>query len=75
MEEKKKVSLTAVMLNCICAIVWDIDLFVAIAFRDTNSMSFVLRGFCAIGWTVAATIWIYRYAKFKKDSKKIDKGV
>ena len=69
MEEKKNVSLTVVILNCICAIVWDINLFVAIAFRDTNSMSFVLRGFCAIGWTVAAIIWICRYIKFKKGSK------
>ena len=67
MEEKKEVSLTVVILNCICAIVWDIDLYVAIAFRDTNSMSFVLRGFCAIGWTVTAVIWICRYVKFKKE--------
>ena len=69
MEEKKNVSLTVVILNCICAVVWDINLFVAIAFRGTNSMSFVLRGFCAIGWTVAAIIWICRYIKFKKGSK------
>ena len=69
MEGKKEVSLTVVILNCICAIVWDIDLYVAIAFRDTNSMSFVLRGFCAIGWTIVAIIWICRYIKFKKGSK------
>ena len=69
MEEKKNVSLTGVILKCICAIGWDINLFVAIAFRDTNSMSFVLRGFCAIGWTVVAIIWICRYIKFKKGSK------
>ena len=69
MEEKKNVRLTVVILNCICAVVWDFNLIVAIAFRDTNSMSFVLRGFCAIGWTVAAIIWICRYIKFKKGSK------
>ena len=68
-KKKKNVSLTVVILNCICAIGWDINLFVAIAFRDTNSMSFVLRGFCAIGWTVVAIIWICRYIKFKKGSK------
>ena len=69
MKEKNKVSLTAVILNCICAIVWDIDLIVAIAFRDTNSMSFFLRSFCAIGWTGAAILWIYHYFKVKKDNK------
>ena len=69
MNEKQKVSLTAVLLNCICAIVFNINLFIAIAFGDTNSFSFILRIFCSVGWTMCAIIWIFRYIKFKKENK------
>ena len=68
MNENQKVSLTAVLLNCICAIVFNINLFIAIAYGDTSSFSFILRIFCAVGWTMCAIIWIIRYIKFKKEN-------
>ena len=70
MEGKKKVSLTVVILNCICSVGFIINLIGAIVCADTHSFPFVLRVFCAVGWTVCATIWVRRYILYKKENKK-----
>lgn len=69
MEDKKKVNLTVVILNCICTVVWNINLFVDLAYGYTNSVSFVLHIICAVAWDVCAIVWIFRYRKSKKDNK------
>lgn len=43
MEEKKKVNLAVVVINCICAVVWNINLFVDLAYGYTNSVSYGLH--------------------------------
>lgn len=66
MNEKKKVNLAVVIINCICAVVWNINLFVDLAYGYTNSVSYVLHILCAIAWDICAIIWIIRYLKYKR---------
>ena len=66
MDDKKKVSIAVVIINCICAVVWNINLFVDLAYGYTNSVSFVLHIICAIVWDICALVWIFRYRKSKK---------
>jgi len=67
MDNKKKTNLAAMIINCICAVVWNINLFVDLASGDKNSVSFVLHIICAIVWDVCAVIWILHYLKSKKN--------
>lgn len=69
MEEKKKVNLAVVVINCICAVVWNINLFVDLAYGYTNSVSYGLHILCAIVWDVCAIIWIFRYLKYKRENQ------
>ena len=69
MDDKNKVSLAVVTLNCICAVVWDVNLFVDLVYGYTNSVTFVLHIFCAIGWDICAVTWIIRYRNFKKHNE------
>lgn len=68
MDDKKKVSIAVVIINCICAVVWTINLIIDLTFGYTNSISFVLHIICAIGWWICAVVWILRYLKSKKDN-------
>ena len=68
MDKEKKVSIAAVILNCICAVVWNINLFIDIAYGFTSSATFALHIFCAIGWDFCAVVWILRYIKSKKNN-------
>ena len=70
MDNKKKVNLAVVIINCICAVVWNINLFVDFAYGYTNSVSFVLHIICAIAWDVCAVAWVLRYLKSKKKNDK-----
>ena len=70
MDKNKKVSMVAVILNCICAVVWNINMFIDIAYGFTNSATFVLHVICAIVWDFCAVIWVGRYLKSKKNSSQ-----
>ena len=69
MDSKKKGNLAVVIMNCICAVLWNINLFVDIAYGYTNSVSFVLHIICAIVWDICAIVWIVRYRKSKMDNE------
>lgn len=69
MDDKKKVSISVVIINCICAVAWDINLFVDLVYGYTNSVSFVLHIICAIVWDICAVMWLLRYRKSKKDNE------
>ena len=69
MDDKKKVSIAVVIINCICAVVWNINLFVDLAYGYTNSVSFVLHIVCAIGWDICAVVCIIHYLKSKKNNE------
>ena len=68
MQEKKAVSLSVVIINCICAVVWNINLIMDLAYGYTNTISFVLHIICAIVWDLCAVVWALRYLKSKKSS-------
>lgn len=68
MDEKKKANLTVVIINCICAVVWNLNLFVDLAYGYTNTVSFVLHIVCAIVWDICAVVWILRYLRDKKEN-------
>ena len=66
MDSKKKLSLSAVIIHCICAVVWNIILILDLAFGYTYSVSFALHILCAITQDICALIWIVRYINSKK---------
>lgn len=68
MDEKKKTNLTVVIINCLCAVVWNINLFVDLAYGYTNTVSFLLHIVCAIVWDICAVVWILRCRRKKKDN-------
>jgi len=69
MGDKKKVSIAVLIIYCICAVAWNINLFVDLAYGYTNSVSFVLHIFCAVVWDICAVVWIIRYQKSKKNNE------
>ena len=69
MDNQQKVSLAVVIINCICAVVWNINFFVDLVYGYTNSVSFVLHIICAIVWDICASVWILRYRKSKKSNE------
>jgi len=66
MKEKKKVSLTAVILNCICAVLWNIHVVVDLAYGFPKAFPILL----AVAWDFCAGMWIYRYVKSQRNSVK-----
>jgi len=68
MEKKDKVSIFAVVSTSICAIIWNILLFVDLYYGYSNNVSFVLHIVCAIVWDICAIVWIMRYLKSKKST-------
>lgn len=69
MDNEKKVSLAVVILHCICAVVWSINVFLGLAYENTNSINFVVHVICAILWGICAVVEILRYLKWKKNNK------
>ena len=60
----KKVNIgVVVILNCICAIIWNIKVFVDLVYGFPN----VIAILCAIVWDICAVVWILRYLKSKKN--------
>lgn len=69
MDNKKKTNFTVMIINCICAVVWNINLFVDLTYGYTNSISFVLHIICAIAWDICAIVWVVRYINTKKNNE------
>ena len=69
MKNEKKISLSAVVINCICAIIWNLNLFVDLVYGYSNNVSFYLHIACAIIWDICAIYLIVRYRKYKKQRK------
>lgn len=67
--DNKKINITVVIITCICAIVWNINLFVDVAYGYANSVRFVLDILCAIIWDISTVVWIFRYKKSKKNDE------
>lgn len=61
MEEKKKVSLKGVIISCVCAVVWDLNLVLDLVYGYSNKASFVLHILCSIAWSIFAIGCIIRY--------------
>ena len=62
---KKEVSiLLAMILTCICAIMWNINAILGFAYGFPS----ILRIICAIVWDICAVVWIFRYIKSRKNS-------
>ena len=68
MDEKNRVNKTSVVMYCICAVAWNINLFLDIAYGNSNSKSFVWHIVFALAWDILAVIWVLRYRKSKKDN-------
>ena len=65
MEKKKTVSTrVAMILNCICAAIWNIHVFVDFAYGFPNALHIL----CAIVWDFCAVVWVIRYLKSKDNS-------
>ncbi len=69
MEEKKKASIAVVILNCICAVLWIINLIIDFTHGYTDNVQLILHIICAVCWSFVAIINIFRYLKFKKNNK------
>lgn len=68
MDEKKKISLAVVIINCFCAVVWCLNVVLDLVYGYTSSISFVLHIVCTIVWTICAIIWLVQYVKQKKQN-------
>ena len=67
--ERKKTNLPVVIINCICARIWNAHLIVDIVYGYTSTVMFVLHVVCAIVWDLCAVIWIFRYLRSKKNEE------
>lgn len=70
MNNEKEINLFAVVINCICAVVWNLNLFVDLMYGYSNNISFYLHIACAVIWDIIAVYLIVRYRKNKKQQKK-----
>jgi len=66
MDHVKKISLSAVVTNCCCAIVWNLNLFLDLLYGYSNKISFYLHIACAVLWDICVIYLIVRYRKYKK---------
>lgn len=64
MDKKNEVSIAAVILNCIYAAVWNILVFIDLAYGFPNVFHIIL----AIAIDFIAGIWVLRYLKSKKNN-------
>ncbi len=68
MEEKTKAGKVDVIFYCVMAVAWNINLFLDIAYGNTDSKSFMWHIVFAVVWNVLAVVWVLRYRKSKKDN-------
>lgn len=62
MEKKNTVGLAVVILNSLCAGVWNINVLIDLAYGFPNAAHI----FCAIVWNIVSVIWIVRFIKSKQ---------
>lgn len=63
MQEKKTVKIPPVIITSLCAVIWNIQLFIDLFSGDTNEVTFFLHIVCAIIWDICAVSWIVRYIR------------
>ena len=68
MEEKKKVSIVVIILSCLCAVLWIINLIMHFTHGYTDSVQLILHILCAVCWSFVAIIYIFRYLKLIKNN-------
>ena len=67
MEKKTNVSMAvAMVLNCLCAIVWNVHVFIDLTYGFPNMLNII----CAVAWDICAVIWVVRFINSKKGSKE-----
>lgn len=64
--ENEKISTVLVILNCLCAIVWDIKVIIDLAYGFPNMLHVIF----AILWDFLAIMWVVKYVKSKKTINK-----
>lgn len=67
MDNQKPVSIGIVMINCFCAVIWNINMIMDFVYSEPNA----LRIICAIAWDICAVAWILRYRKSKNNEKNV----
>ena len=55
----------ALILVSLCAVVWNINVFIDLSYGFTNWLHII----CTIIWDFCVVIWITRYIKSKKNNK------
>lgn len=68
--KETKVKLSLVVINCFCAIVWNLNLFIDLFYGYTDRTSLILHILCAILWDISAVTWLIRYRKSKKEDEQ-----
>ena len=69
MDDKKKVSVTTVVINWIAAILWNITFFSNLVHGYATAESFRIHLLCAIAWDLCAIVWTARYLEFKRNNQ------
>jgi len=66
--KKRNWSLAAMILNCLCAVIWIINCILDFTYRNYYDDGLImLHIFCAIVWSIAAVVWILKYKKEKEN--------
>ena len=66
MDKKKSVSPALVVLMCINAVIWNINLLLDLIRGYTSTGTLILHIVCAIAWDICAIAWVLYYLKSKK---------
>ena len=70
MEKKKIPGAATLILYCLCAVIWDINVIVDIIYRIPNQFTFYLHIICAILWNISSIILFYNFRKQQKEQTK-----
>jgi len=66
MDKKKSVSLALVIIWCINAVIWNINLLLDLIRGYASTGTLILHIVCAIAWDICAIAWVLHYLKSKK---------
>lgn len=65
--KRKEVKISVVITNCVCAFLWDMNVFLELKYFQVASPDVLLqRIMCVILWNIIAIVWTCRYFKSKK---------
>ncbi len=67
--DQKKVTLPAVIINCICAAGWDIVFFYETVWGNGYNSSLILRFAIAFIWDIIAVNLVIKYIKSKDNDE------